>query len=108
MKRFAVVLAPEAVADIVTIHRHVATEESPARAAHVRDRLLESCRSLESLPRRGHRPPELERVGVSEFREVHWKPFRVIYEVGEDEVLVHAVLDGRRDLQDLLAWRLLR
>ncbi len=108
MRRYSVVLAPEAVADVVAIHRYVANAESPSRAAHVRDRLLATCRSPESLPNRGHRPPELERVGVLEFREVHWKPFRVIYEVVEDQVRVHAVLDGRRDLQDLLAWRLLR
>jgi len=108
VKRDSVILAPEAMADVVAIHRYVSTAESPSRAAHVRDRLLETCRAPESLPDRGHRPPELQRVGVAEFREVHGQPFRVVYEVVGDEVLVHAVLDGRRDLQDLLAWRLLR
>jgi len=53
-------------------------------------------------------PPELERVGVFEFREVHFKPYRILDEVVGARVYVHAILDRRRDLQDLLARRVLR
>jgi toxin ParE1/3/4 len=103
-----VVLAPEAIGDIVALHRYIAGATSPERADAVRDRLIATCQSLESLPGRGHRPPELDRIGVTSFREIHWKPYRVIYTVDQETVRVHAVLDGRRDLQDLLSERLLR
>jgi toxin ParE1/3/4 len=42
------------------------------------------------------------------FREIHFKPYRIIYQIVESDVYIHAVLDGRRDLQELLEIRLLR
>jgi toxin ParE1/3/4 len=53
-------------------------------------------------------PAEPGRVGVLEFREVTLKRYRIVYEVVGRTVYVHAVLDGRRDLEDLLVRRLLR
>lgn len=41
-------------------------------------------------------------------REVRFKPYRVIYEVIQQEVLIHCVLDERRDMQALLGRRLIR
>jgi toxin ParE1/3/4 len=64
--------------------------------------------SLETVPQRGHCPPELERVGIFEFREIFFKPYRIIYQVIKSDVFVHCVLDGRRNLQDILQERLLR
>lgn len=57
---------------------------------------------------RGHIPPEMARLGVHDFREIHYKPYRILYEIIGTEVIVHAVVDGRRDLRDILAARLLR
>ena len=76
------------------------------------DKLLENLEStilrLQTMPLRGHVPLELERVGVLEFREVLFKPYRIIYEVVKTRVYVHCVLDGRRNMQDLLQERILR
>jgi toxin ParE1/3/4 len=53
--------------------------------------------------------PELGRIGIAhEFRELIFKPYRIIYSVTRSEVFVHCILDGRRDLQDLLEEKLLR
>ena len=60
------------------------------------------------MPERGHIPPELERIGVFGFREIHFKPYRIVYEIERKGVFIHCVLDGRRDLQELLESRLLR
>lgn len=53
-------------------------------------------------------PPELERIGVTDYREVHFKPYRLIYQIIGKKVFVHCVLDWRRDSQELLERRLLR
>jgi toxin ParE1/3/4 len=63
---------------------------------------------LELLPERGHYPPELLRTGVRAFREVHFKPYRIIYTLQDQLIVVHCVLDGLRDFQSLLQERLLR
>jgi len=50
----------------------------------------------------------LDKMGIREFREIHFKPYRIVYSIHENEVFVHCVLDGRRDMQTLLQQRLLR
>lgn len=104
----AVLLTREAEDDLFDLHCFVAATDSPARADELLDRLEGTVGGLVRLPRRGHVPPELDRIGVMEFREIRFKPYRIIYEIVGTKVLVHAILDGRRDLQDLLARRLLR
>jgi toxin ParE1/3/4 len=64
--------------------------------------------SLETSPLRGHYPPELERIGIREYRAVLFKPYRILYEVAGGSVFIHCVLDGRRDLRDILQLRLFR
>jgi toxin ParE1/3/4 len=60
------------------------------------------------MPERGRIPPELERIGIREFREIMFEPYRIVYTGVKSQVCVYCILDGRRDLQDLLEERLLR
>jgi toxin ParE1/3/4 len=106
--RYQVLVAAEAEEDIFDIYRYVLRADGPARANYVLRKLRESCRSLANMPRRGHCPPELEHVGVRGYREVHFKPYRIIYEIVGRKVLIHCVLDGRRAVQETLERRLLR
>jgi toxin ParE1/3/4 len=46
-------------------------------------------------------------LGITDFREIFFKPFRIIYETRGKAVFIHAVLDGRRSCEDLLRQRLL-
>lgn len=108
MKTYQVVFAAEAEDDIVEIIAYIRDHDALGRARHVLAQLERVCADLARVPLRGHVPPELLRVGVVRYREVHFKPYRVIYDVSARRVVVHAVLDGRRDLQTVLARRLLR
>lgn len=72
------------------------------------DKIEQTIKNLSIFPNRGHIPPELSKVSVMSYQEIHYKNFRIIYEVENKKVYVHAVLDRRRDLQDLLETRLLR
>lgn len=108
MKRYRVRITEEAEQDLIDIYRYVATHDSVEKAAYVLDQLESLCSSLAELPLRGHIPPELDRIGVRNYLEVHFKPYRVIYEVIRQDVFIHCVLDGRRDMQSLLERRLVR
>jgi toxin ParE1/3/4 len=44
----------------------------------------------------------------SHYRQVFFKPYRIIYEVCRSEILIHLIADGRRNLQPLLLRRLTR
>jgi toxin ParE1/3/4 len=106
--RHQVLVVAEAEEDIFDIYRYVLRADGRNRADHVLRRLQETCQNLAEMPRRGHSPPELERVGVRGYREVHFKPYRIIYQIVGRKVFIHCVLDGRRAVQEVLERRLLR
>jgi toxin ParE1/3/4 len=105
---FSILILPEAEDDIIDIYNYVTNHDSSGSADKLLDSLEMKCASLNSAPERGHSVPELERINATGFREIHFKPYRIIYQIVGDSIFIHAVLDGRRDLRELLERRLLR
>ncbi len=105
---YEVFLTDDAEADILDIWKYVARHDSVQQADSLLDGLQEACQTLALFPDRGHCPPELQRVHVLEYRELHYKPYRIIYRTIDRKVFIHCVLDGRRDIQVLLFERLIR
>ena len=106
--KFTVKLSETAEFDIFDIHDYVALHDTLESADRLLDGIVQAVFSLTQMPQRGHCPPELDRIGNRDFREIHFKPYRIIYSIRENEVMVLCVLDGRRDMQTLLQQRLLR
>jgi len=107
-KSFAVFLLEDAEKDIDDIYNYVKRNDSVEKAETLSQNIEQAIVNLRTSPLRGHYPPELERLEIFEYREVLFKPYRIIYEVAGESVFIHCVLDGRRDLRDLLQKRLLR
>ena len=108
MKHYRVRLAEDAEQDLIDIYRYITLNDCLENADYVLDQLESLCSRLTGLPERGHIPPELSRIGITSYREVNFKPYRVIYEVIRQDVFVHCILDGRRDIPSLLERRLIR
>lgn len=102
-----VLLTGHAVDDLERLFDFIAESDSPARAAHVLERIHGVITDLNEFPERGSYPPELAALGMRDYREVFFKPYRIIYRVMGDTVYVMLIADGRRELQRLLARRLL-
>lgn len=107
-KMFEVFLLENAEKDIDDIYLYVKRNDSIEKAERLSNNIEQTILSLQTYPARGHFPPELERLGVIEYREVFFKPYRIIYQIAGKSVFVHCVIDGRRDLMDILQLRLLR
>lgn len=105
--RRRVLLTEDAEQDLDDLYQWIAEHDSPANADHVLDRLLQTANSIAAHPERGSPPRELLALGIREFRQVFFKPYRVIYRVTDQQVIVYVIADGRRDMQSLLARRLL-
>ncbi len=105
--RFEVVLTEDAERDLEDIVIHIATHDSLQSAEHVLGRILEVAESLSAAPTRGSQPKELRGLGDQEYRQVFFKPYRLIYRVVGERVAIYLIADGRRDIQSLLARRLL-
>ncbi len=97
-----------AIDDLYAIYRYVANNDSPGKADCLLNNIQKAMLSLETMTARGNHPPEMQRWGIFDFREIFFKPYRIIYEIRDKAVFIHAVLDGRRNCEDLLQQRLLR
>ncbi|WP_297448972.1 hypothetical protein [Ferrovum sp.] len=58
-------------------------------------------------PERSVYPKELLALGIRDYRQTAFKPYQVIYRVMGQKVYIYVIADGRRDMQSLLARRLL-
>jgi len=104
---FQVFLTDDAARDLAELYDYIAWRDSPGKAEHVLDHIEKTFFSLQEFPARGAFPKELLSLGIREYREVFFKPYRIIYRIIETNVYVMLIADGRRDMHSLLRRRLL-
>jgi toxin ParE1/3/4 len=105
--KFEVLLTAGAEQDLEAIHDYICEFDCIANADHVLDQLMQVVQSLSRFPERGSYPKELVSLGIKEYRQTAFKPYRVIYRVLGKQVVIYLIADGRRDMQSVLARRLL-
>lgn len=105
--RYEVLLTEGAERDLEALHGYIVEFDSVANADNVLDRLMKIVEGLAQFPERGSYPRELVALGIKDYRQTAFKPYRVIYRVLGSRVVVYLIVDGRRDMQSLLARRLL-
>jgi len=105
--RYEVLLTRGAERDLELIHDYIATFDSKAHADEVLDHLQQLVERLATFPERGAHPRELLALGIRDYRQTFFKPYRVIYRIMGRKVYIYLIADGRRDMESLLARRLL-
>jgi toxin ParE1/3/4 len=103
----AVLLTNDAARDLNELYDYIAVHDSPRKADYVLEQIEKTFSTLSEFPERGVYPKELLKLGIREYREVFFKPYRIIYRVMDKNVYVLLIVDGRRDMQSLLQRRLL-
>lgn len=106
-RKYEVLLTEDAERDMESIYDYIADFDCKAGADCVLDHLLEVVEGLTALPERGAYPKELAALGIRDYRQTAFKPYRVIYRVMGRKVYLYMIADGRRDMHSLLARRLL-
>ena len=104
---FAVLLTYDAARDLDELYEYIAEHDSPRKADNVLNQVEKAFFTLSEFPERGVYPKELLKLGIREYREIFFKPYRIIYRVMDKNVYVLLIVDGRRDMQVLLQRRLL-
>ena len=105
---YTVRISEDAELDIYEIAIFVAKNNSPERANQLVDDIMDRCASISSAPEIGHIPSELEYLSIKSHLQIHFKPYRIIYRIEGKTIWIDCVLDGRRDLDELLHRRLIR
>jgi toxin ParE1/3/4 len=105
---YQVFLTDDAARDLEELHDYIYWHDVPGKADYVLDQIEQTFVNLSENPGRGVCPKEFQAVGLREYREIFFKPYRIIYRVISENVYVMVIADGRRDMQTLLLRRLLQ
>jgi toxin ParE1/3/4 len=104
---FAVFLTNDAARDLNELYDYIALHDASQKADYVLGQIERAFSRLSKFPERGTYPKELRALGIFEYREIFFKPYRIIYRVMDKNVYILLIADGHRDMQTLLQQRLL-
>jgi plasmid stabilization system protein ParE len=90
--------------DLKKIIEYIAAD-SEIKARGVYLAIREKADNLRQMPLRGRIVPELRYCGILLYREFIAHPWRIIYKIEENRVWALAVIDGRRNVEDILLDR---
>ncbi len=106
MQKYSVKWTQNAQFDLDSIIEHI-HQDSPTTAKNIFVTIKQNAKNLKTLPLRHRIAPELQELGIARYREIIYKRWRIVYRVDDVNVLVVAVLDTSRNMEDILFKRLL-
>jgi toxin ParE1/3/4 len=107
MSGYSVEWSKTAESDLIAIIQYIHTN-SPQAARNTFTNIRDKAADLVICPERGRIVPELLAHGIGHYRELIISPWRVIYRFSGAIVYVLAVIDSRRNVEDVLLDRLIR
>ena len=81
---------------------------SPDYVGRIISEFEENVMSLKEYPKSGRIVPELDRQGITKYRELIQGNYRIVYEISEKKVIIHTILDGRRNFEEIIISKLSR
>ena len=105
---YKIIILHSAEQDMKDLKNYIVKNFSVTTWQNTYDKLKKAIRNLKDFPYAGSTPDELEKVNLSQYRQIISGMNRIIYEVRQDTIYIHVIVDGRRDMKSLLTRRLLR
>lgn len=81
---------------------------NPEYALKLLETIETRVNELKKFPERGRIVPELEEQHILDYRELIEGNYRLVYAVQEDMVVIHTILDGRRNFEELIINKLVK
>lgn len=106
MKKFRVEWSQQAGKDLLNIIDYI-SQDNTNNALRIFKKIKLKCEALKQSPERGRILPELKEFGISSYHEIIINPWRIIYRISDNKVYVLAVIDSRRNIEDILIERFL-
>jgi toxin ParE1/3/4 len=101
METFSVVWVDSAKNELFEIVEFIASENQNT-AKNVYKNIKKKAASLSSFPYKGRVVPEFHQYNISLYREIIESPWRIIYRIHDKNVVIMSILDGRRDVEDII------
>ena len=76
-------------------------------ALNIFEKLQTKIFSLRTFPEKGRVVPELYVHNILQYHELIENPWRIIYKIEKENVLIMTIIDGRRNVEDILLKKLI-
>jgi len=106
-QKFQVIWAKSAVNDLEGVIEYIA-QNSPLTSKRILAQIKEKVEALAYFPQHGRHIPELQKQGILIYRELIIAPWRVMYRIAENKVYILAIIDSRRNVEDILLEKLIK
>lgn len=103
-KEYEVIWAKTAENDLLKIIEYIA-QDSQSNALKILRKIKKQVDDLYLSPKRCRIIPELYDQGITQYREMIIRPWRVMYRISGSKVYVLSVLDSRQNIEDILLKR---
>jgi toxin ParE1/3/4 len=103
---FTVRFSKAAREDLRDLHAYIARNDSLTNADYVAREIVRAALALRDFPNRGAHPPELLAKGNRSYRQIFFKPYRILYRIRANTVFLAVIADGRQNMDLLLERRL--
>jgi plasmid stabilization system protein ParE len=105
--KFSVEFTTGARQDLFKIYQYIKTTGRPEAARRLSEQITGACASLSENPERGHVPSALEGLSAILCRQLIVKNYRIIYQIIGKVVVVHGIIDGRRNVRETMRQRVM-
>jgi toxin ParE1/3/4 len=105
---YQVFLTDDAIRDTEELYDYFELHNAQEKADELFAELEKTLSTLSENPSRGSYPKELLEIGLREYRQIFFNEYRIVYRIIAEHVYIMLIVDGRRDMQSVLEWRLLR
>lgn len=107
-KAFDIVFLDSAEQDLKDLRAYIIKNFSQRTWLSTFEKIKLAVKTLQRFPRAGIIPDEIEKLNLTQYRQILSGMNRIIYEVRQDTIYIHVVVDARREMSALLTRRLLR
>jgi toxin ParE1/3/4 len=97
-----IIWSQDAVDDLVEIIEYIKEKSGKNIALEIYTRIINHVESIDSFPESGRVIPELASIGIRDLRELIESPWRIFYRVTSNEIQIISVIDGRRNVEEIL------
>jgi addiction module RelE/StbE family toxin len=101
-----IVWATVAADDFREVFEYLSNQSQAAARTFV-DQVDSAVKRLGTHPHSGRIVPELKKQNISRYREVVLNPWRVFYRYEQDTVYIVSLIDGRRNIEEILLRRVI-
>ncbi len=106
MRKYNVIWTNYAQYDLELIIEYIKVE-SVSIAKEIFFEIKYECKELYYMPERKRVVPELKQIGITQYREILFKRWRIIFKIESANVSVLMVVDSSRNIEDILFQRLI-